>query len=121
MKKPLINKTGFGYIIADNDNYQHDILIRLSGKIKRRRKRLSKAVYGTSHIISFEEAEHIMEKGAEKLIIGSGHFGRVTLSDEAAGYFQKKKCEVEILPTREAAEEWNMAGAGTIGLFHITC
>ncbi len=121
MRKPVIHKTGFGFIVADDDSYEHDIVIRLSGKIIKRRKQLSRAVYGTSHIISFDEAEHILEEGAVKLIIGAGHYGRVTLSDEAAKFFRSKNCEVELLPTWEAAEKWNMSDKGTIGLFHITC
>jgi len=47
-------------------------------------KKLSKARYGTSHRISLEEAEHIFEAGAERLLVGTGHSGCVELSDEAA-------------------------------------
>ncbi len=48
------------------------MVIRLSGAIKKRKKKLSKAVYGTSHTISLDEAKQIYEDGAERLIIGSG-------------------------------------------------
>jgi hypothetical protein len=43
--------------------YGHDVVIRLSGKVKKRKKKLSKAKYGTSHKVSLEEAEHIFEVG----------------------------------------------------------
>lgn len=33
------------------------MLIRLDGKVKKRKKKLSKAVYGTSHLVSLEEAK----------------------------------------------------------------
>ena len=61
-----IDGTKFGSITIDGSDIQHDVLIRLSGEIKRRKKKLSKAVFGTSHTISLEEAEYIFEKGAER-------------------------------------------------------
>ena len=39
----------------------------------KRKKKLSKKYYGTSHVISKDEAEFVFEKGCEQLIIGSGH------------------------------------------------
>ena len=118
---PRIDGTKFGSITIDGTDIEHDVLIRLSGGIKKRKKKLSKAVFGTSHIISLEEAEHIFEKGAERLIIGSGHDGNVTLSKEAAEYFQKEGVRVDLSPTPEAIHQWNKAKGRTIGLFHITC
>jgi hypothetical protein len=55
----------------------------LDGSIQKRKKKLSKKVYGTSHTISLHEARYVYEKGAELLIIGNGHYGRVGLSEEA--------------------------------------
>ena len=81
--KPAIDKTGFGYLKIEGFKIKHDIVIRISGEIKKRRKKLSKAVYGTSHMISLEEAKYLYQDGAERLIIGSGQFGLVELSQEA--------------------------------------
>lgn len=61
--KPRIDGAKFGSITIEGAEIEHDVLIRLSGEIKKRKKKLSKAVFGTSHIISLEEAEHIFEKG----------------------------------------------------------
>jgi len=119
--KPKIDKTKFGSIIVDGEKYDYDLLIRLSGKVEKRKKKLSKEIYGTSHIISLAEAEYVFEDGAETIIIGSGQSGQVKLSDEAAAFFQQKNCKVELLPTPEAIHQWNKAKSSTIGLFHITC
>ncbi len=119
--KPTINDTGFGYITIKGSKIKHDIVIRLSGEIKKRKKKLSKAVYGTSHIISLEEAKYIYQDGAERLIIGSGQNGMMGLSEEAIDYFRKKKCKVHLQPTPMAIEYWNKAKGTVIGLFHITC
>jgi hypothetical protein len=119
--KPTIKDTGFGYITVEGTRIEHDILIRLSGQIKKRKKRLSKDLYGTSHIISREEAEHIHQEGAEQLIIGSGQEGMVRLSEEAAEYFRKKGCEVYLRPTPRAIRHWNEVKGHVVGLFHVTC
>jgi hypothetical protein len=119
--RPRIDSAKFGSITIDGSNIEHDVLIRLSGEIKKRKKKLSKAVFGTSHIISLEEAEHIFEKGAERLIIGSGHNGNVTLSKEASEYFKKKEVQVDLSPTPDAIHLWNKAKGSIIGLFHVTC
>jgi hypothetical protein len=45
----------------------------------------------------------------------------VKLSDEAAEFFKKKGCKVDISPTPQALEVWNKAEGKAIGLFHVTC
>ena len=119
--EPKIDKTKFGSITLAGEKYEHDIQIRLNGKIEKRKKKLSKEVYGTSHTVSLAEAEFVYQEGAEAIIIGSGQEGMLKLSDEAAAFFKKKDCKVKLMPTPEAALEWNKAKGATIGLFHITC
>lgn len=119
--KPKIDKTKFGSITIAGRKYEKDVLIRLGGKIEKRKKKLSREVFGTSHIISLAEAEDIYEEGADKIIIGTGQSGKLKLSDEAAGFFRQKECHPVLLPTPEAIQVWNEAKGSTIGLFHITC
>lgn len=119
--KPKIDKTKFGSITIDGAVFGHDVLIRLDGSVKKRKKKLSKAIYGTSHTISLAEAEHVYEPGAERLIIGTGQFDRVRLSDEAEDFFARKNCQVELRSTPQALKAWNQAEDATIGLFHVTC
>jgi hypothetical protein len=119
--KPSIDGTEFGSITISGEHYEHDVVIRLSGEVKKRKKKLSKAKYGTSHTVSLEEAEHIFEAGAKRLILGSGQTGYVVLSDEAAEYFRRSGCSVELLPTPRAIAAWNAARGDVIGMFHVTC
>ena len=119
--RPSIDGTEFGSITISGELYEHDVVIRLSGKVKKRKKKLSKAKYGTSHKVSLEEAEHVFEVGAKQLILGSGQSGSVELSDEAAEYFRKKGCSVQLLPTAQAITAWNVAKGAVIGMFHVTC
>ncbi len=43
-----IERTTFGTITIDGKTYEHDVIIRLSGEVARRKKKLSKKYYGTS-------------------------------------------------------------------------
>jgi hypothetical protein len=124
--KPEIVKTRFGAISlrapdGGTVRYDHDIVIGLDGRVRKRKKKLSKKVYGTSHTLSQAEAENVYEEGAEALIIGTGQFGRVGLADEAADYFKARKVRVTLAPTADAMALWNEHEGRAIGLFHITC
>jgi hypothetical protein len=119
--KPNISRTSFGSITVGGIEYEHDVFITLKGKVKKRKKKISKAIYGTSHTISEEEVRLVYEKGTEGLIVGSGQYGEAELSDEAVDYLQDKKCRIIVCPTQEAIREWNNARGNWIGLFHITC
>ena len=119
--KPRINRTKFGSITIDGKTYNHDVLIKLNGEVVKRKKKLSKAVYGSSHTISLGEAEFIYEDDAERLILGAGQYGMANLSEAAKRFFKEQDCKVEVLPTPEAINAWNQSESETIGLFHITC
>ena len=116
-----IDSTQFGAITVDGTTYDHDVIIRLSGKIEKRKKRLSKELYGTSHIISKAEAKFVFEEGCDTLIIGAGQYGNVRLSPEASEYFDKKKCRVVLEATPQAISTFNRSKDKKIGLMHVTC
>jgi hypothetical protein len=119
--KPKIDKTKFGSITIAGEKYEHDVIIRLNGKAEKRRKKLSKELFGTSHFISLPEAEYVYEDGANLIIIGTGQSDMAKLSPEAAVFFQEKRCTVKLLPTPEAIRSWNEMEEAVIGLFQVTC
>jgi hypothetical protein len=116
-----IDSTIFGAITIDGRTYQHDVVVRLSGEVVKRKKKLSKKLYGTSHVLSKDEAKFLFEKGCDQVVIGSGQMGNVHLSPEAEAYFKGKGCEVVLKPTPEAIRMFNRSRAKRIGLFHVTC
>jgi hypothetical protein len=119
--KPKIDGSTFGSITIDGQRYAHDVLIRLDGRVEKRKKKLSKAVYGTSHKLSLDEARHVYQDGAERLIFGTGQGGLADLSQGAADFFAERECQVVLLPTPQAVQVWNDARGRSIGLFHVTC
>ena len=119
--QPKIDATEFGSITIHGEKMDHDVLIRLDGTVHKRKKKLSKSKYGTSHLISLAEAEHVYEEGAKSLIIGAGQQGLVRLDDQAQHFLEEKGCQVRLRPTAEAIQAWNEAAGKVIALFHVTC
>ena len=118
---PQVEKNAFGWIQIEGVKYKHDVVIDPNGKIRKRNKKLSKAVYGTSHKISLSEAQDILHTGINSILIGSGMFDSVRLSDEAVGFFEMHDVDVVVLPTGKAIKVWNESKKQMVGLFHITC
>ena len=116
-----IGGTRFGEITVDGETYDHDVIIRMSGKVEKRRKRLSKEKYGTSHIISKAEASFVFEDGCELVVVGAGQYGNVRLSPEATAFFEKKECRVVIEPTPQAMLTFNHSKGRKAALMHVTC
>jgi len=116
-----IQSTRFGSITVGGREYDHDIVICVDGTIAKRKERLSKAIHGTSHILSLREADYVYQDGAKVIVIGSGQSGALELSPEAERYFAQRSCTVKIHPTPEAIDVWNAETEPRIGLFHVTC
>jgi len=119
--KPRINSTSFGSITVDSEKYDHDIIITSEGEVKKRKKKLSKAVYGTSHTISLEEIRYVYQERSEGIVIGTGQYGVAELSDKAGKFLKSRDCRVVLKSTADAIQEWNKTEGKWIGLFHITC
>lgn len=119
--RPKIEATSFGWITIDGRKIKHDVIVRLDGSVKKRRKKLSKKIYGTSHTISLDEAKYVYEEGAELLIVGTGQYDSVRLSEEAQAHLSKHDCRTKLAATPEAMRIWNKTKGKVIGLFHVTC
>ena len=116
-----IDGTEFGSITIAGKTYEHDVVIRLSDQVIKRKKKLSKRVYGTSHTISEDEARFVFEKGCKELIFGTGQDGNAALSPEAAAFLKEKGCKVAAKPTPKAIKIYNLTRKPKVGLFHVTC
>ncbi len=119
--RPKIDDAWFGSITVDGTRYEHDVIIRLSGKVRKRKKALSKAIYGSGHVIGLAEVQELYRPKAERLIIGSGQEDKVRLSEDAAKFLAERNCTVDLWPTPKAVKKWNEAEGRVLALFHITC
>ena len=62
--KPRIDATEFGSITVEGAVFDHDVVISPDGDVSKRKKKLSKAVYVTSHTISLQEAKIRLPAGS---------------------------------------------------------
>jgi len=116
-----IDGTEFGSITISGETYDHDVVIRLSEQVVKRKKKLSKRIYGSSHTVSEDEVRFVFEKGCKELIFGTGQYGNAALAPEAAAFLEKKGCRVIAEPTPDAVQTFNASRKRKIGLFHVTC
>src|SRR5260370_35132898 len=61
-----IESTTFGAITIDGTTYEHDVVVRLSGEDVKRKKKLSKKLCGTSHVLSKDEAKFSLREGVRQ-------------------------------------------------------
>ena len=119
--EPKINGTSFGSIIIDHEIFDYDVVISIDGKVNKRKKKLSKVVYGTSHRVSDGEISDIYDQDAEIVLVGSGQYGLLELSDKAKYFLESQGCSFEVLPTPEAIDYWNSNEGKIVAMFHVTC
>ena len=62
--------------LIDGKTYEEDVIIRLSGEVVKRKKKLSKKYYGAWHVLSKDEAKFVFEKGCEQIILALGPDGQ---------------------------------------------
>ncbi|BAD86472.1 hypothetical protein, conserved, DUF498 family [Thermococcus kodakarensis KOD1] len=111
----------FGKIIVDGATYEHDIVLYPSGKVERRKKKISKQKHGTSHKLDPEELKEYLTEDFDVLVVGTGMYGKLSLLPESRELIKGK--EVLELPTKKAVEVFNelYGKKKVLGIFHITC
>ena len=72
--KTKIDSTSFGSISINGKVFNNDVVMNSDGEILKRKKKLSKEVYGTSHKVSKKEIIFILEDKTSDIIIGSGQY-----------------------------------------------
>jgi hypothetical protein len=115
-----IEGTTFGTITIDGKTYEHDVIIRLSGEGVKRKKKLSKKYYGTSHVLSKDEAKFVFERGCEQLILVRAKWA-MCISRQRLRLISPRRAARFCCSPPEAIDAFNRSHAKKIGLFHVTC
>lgn len=118
---PRIEAPDFGSATVNGQQVEYDIVVRASGSVKRRNKKLSRKVHGTSHEVSEGEIKKVCRGKPERLYIGNGHHGHLQLSREASEWLADAGIEVTMMTTAEAARAFNSATGKRALLLHVTC
>jgi len=118
---PVIQSIEFGRITIDGETYTRDLYIHADGTIKKRKKKLARELYGTSHSVGPEELKKFRKRNPEILIIGSGHQGALELTKEGRKFLENARIDFEILPSSKAVRFYNASGKRKSLLIHLTC
>ena len=111
----MISHYSFGSITIDGKKYEHDVIVSGS-KVKSWWRT-------TSHEVSINDLDPILEEKPKLIIFGSGAAGVMKVLAESEDYLEKQGIKLLISKTGEAVKEFNRRGseAGAVGAFHLTC
>ena len=107
----------FGHITIDDKRYDKDVII------------VPQKVWGhwwrqESHNLAVADLEKVFEACPEILIVGTGFFGLMQVSDETRQEIERQGIELQVLPTRDAWKVYNQFSAAerkVAAAFHLTC
>ncbi len=114
-----IEDFSFGSVRIDGTEYEHDVVID-RGKVSTRKKKPSKSFreqYGHTPLSARED----IPWNCRRLIIGTGVYGSLPVTDEVAREAEERHIELVLLPTSEAIEKVNEGDAETNAVLHVTC
>lgn len=109
----------FGSIQIDGTVYDHDVIID-RGKIRKRKKKLSKKFQGQFGHTPLSIEEEIPWK-CRQLVVGSGAHGQLPVMPEVEREAGRRNIKLRVLPTSEAIEVLEREPKDTNAILHVTC
>jgi hypothetical protein len=110
----------FGEIVVDGKTYNHDIVID-NGRVRPRDKKPSKplkSLHGHTPLSAFED----IPWSKPRLIIGSGHSGRLPVLPEVTAEARERDVRLVVVPTAEACRLLNDVEETEVNaILHVTC
>jgi hypothetical protein len=105
----------FGRVLVDGEEHTKDVIVlphRVVGGWWRR----------DGHALVLEDLEEVVDELPERLIVGTGAYGRMRPDPEALEQLRAREIEVESLPTPDAVERFGeLDPASTAAALHLTC
>jgi len=120
-KPPEIVYVKFGVIKVDGKTYKKDIVID-KGQVKKRKKGKSKDQKSKYNHTPLTPLEKTIPWDCKTLVIGTGKYGRLPVTDELKAEAKKRGVKLVILKTDEAVKYYlTNFGPDINAVFHITC
>lgn len=117
MKAELV---AFGQLEIEGERYHRDVVIE-GGKIRKRDKGPSKALYAGSRHTPLSGAEEI-PWGGKRLIVGTGARGQLRLTADVRAEAASRGIEIEALPTVDACRLLaDIDSDDVYAILHVTC
>jgi hypothetical protein len=106
---------GFGRLTVDGEEHTRDVIVlprRVVADWWRRE----------GHRLVLEDLDDVLDELPERLIIGTGAYGRMRPDPDALEQLRARGVDVEVLPTDEAVRRYGgLDPAATATALHLTC
>jgi len=112
--KPIINSSGFGYIVINNEQIKHHVVVYYDGEVLK-----NEPVAHDCITITF--VEKYLNPDIELVIIGTGVGGVLNVPAEIAPYLKQKGIELIAEKTPRIIKAFNSTAKNTVALIHVTC
>lgn len=114
--QPRVETIRFGKIIIDGHAYKRDVVI-LPDRVLPNWWRVE------GHVLSYEDLQQALVTTPEVLVIGTGIFNRMQVSDEVRESVEEQGVEMQALAMREACALYNQLSQDkqVVAALHITC
>jgi hypothetical protein len=116
-----IDSFSFGFIVVDDKQYAHDVVIFPDGTVKERTP--GKGRLG-SHSIARSEIEVLKREQPDVILVGTGVHGMARLAHDAEFYLIEPDLNMTLLPSTEIVKKYNQHiedGEKVAALIHVTC
>jgi len=110
-----VDSVKFGEITVDGKTYYSDVVVWWDGKVDLRPK---------SHELGIDEFAHILSRGPERIVVGTGTDGVLRILPEVQQVADDKGIEIFSDKSGKAAEIFNMMVSGgkkAVAVLHSTC
>ena len=110
-----IEDYSFGRVTVDGEAHTRDVIIlprRVVADWWRR----------DGHSLVLQDLEEVLAELPERLIIGTGAYGRMIPDPNAVADLRERGVEIEVLPTDDAVRRYGTLNpAATAAALHLTC
>ncbi|HYZ79473.1 MAG TPA: MTH938/NDUFAF3 family protein [Gaiellaceae bacterium] len=112
---PRIEDYRFGHIVVDGEEQSRDVIV-LPDRV------VTDWWRADGHRLVLADLDDVIEELPERLVVGTGAYGRLRPNPEALGELSQRGVEVEVLPTGEAVRRYGrLDPSRTAAALHLTC
>jgi hypothetical protein len=112
---PRIESYSFGHVVVDGEEHTRDVIV-LPNRV------LGGWWRADGHRLVLADLDEVLDQLPERLIVGTGAYGRLQPDPEALDQLRQRGVEVEALATDEAVRRYSALDPGrTAAALHLTC
>jgi hypothetical protein len=110
-----IDEYSFGRIVVDGQEETRDVIV-LPDRVVRNWWRRE------GHSLVLEDLDEVLDELPERLVVGTGAYGRMEPDPAALAELEERGIQVEVLPTEEAVRRYRALNpAAAAAALHLTC